>query len=378
MATGIIERHFAEASCLRRLPPIWRHRLLKFTGWLIYLVCCGVFVVGTMEIYVRTVVLRQNFRYFDIHSGRVPAHSLQPTYQVKGITIRSGRREVLPRGARAQRAAMLGDSVTFGTGVDDSSNWTELLQAGQSAWDIYNFGVPGYGLVEVTNTLNRLLMEGSGKKKWDLVVYCYNLNDPYPAMQGYLPLLTTPASRITTFDEYQGYRGVMTLFAKDHLKSLICLRSALRLDSANRETAMVVNDTEADIQRMVKLRSVQRTYHTFRKVYSNPMVATEIIRALARMKGQVEQQGGQFAVTIFYDYLVMANHDQALHKQIAKLFESAGVRFVDSWELCEAHHRDVKFYADPGHPGIVGNALLARLFQDQLLQLAPNLNKRNP
>ena len=383
MTTGIIERYFSGASWLGRLPPKHRRCFVKFTGWLIYLFCCAVFVVGSMEVYVRFFVINQNFRYFEIHPSRVPAHSLQETYQKEGITIRSGRRELLPRGAREQRVALLGDSVTFGVGVEDSANWTELLQAGQKEWDVYNYGVPGYGIVEVTNTLNGLLASRLGKK-WDLVVYCYNLNDPYPAMQGHLPLLTTPANRITTFDEYQGYRGMLTLFVKDHLKSLIVLRSALRLDSANREAALVVTDvtgsalgSEDQIRRMATARAFQQTYHTFQKVYTNPLVAAEITQSLARMKAQVEQQGGQFVVTIFYDYLVMANNNQALHARVVSLIESSGVRFVDSYELCQTHCHDTAFYADPGHPGVQGNALLAGFLLDNLFQTAPKAAPRN-
>ncbi len=47
--------------------------------------------------------------------------------------------------AGAPRVALLGDSITFGTGVDDAETFASLL-ASRERWTVGNFAVPGWGL----------------------------------------------------------------------------------------------------------------------------------------------------------------------------------------------------------------------------------------
>jgi hypothetical protein len=51
------------------------------------------------------------------------------------------------------RIAFVGDSVTFGLGVDDAETWVNLLAANHPAWDVVNAGVAGYNSYAVRLTI---------------------------------------------------------------------------------------------------------------------------------------------------------------------------------------------------------------------------------
>jgi hypothetical protein len=51
------------------------------------------------------------------------------------------------------RIAFVGDSVTFGLGVDDAETWVNLLAMNHPAWDVVNAGVAGYNSYAVRLTI---------------------------------------------------------------------------------------------------------------------------------------------------------------------------------------------------------------------------------
>jgi len=62
-------------------------------------------------------------------------------------------RNVPDNGVGACRIIFLGDSVTFGLGVDDDETWANQLAARHPAWDVVNAAVPGYNSSAVRDTL---------------------------------------------------------------------------------------------------------------------------------------------------------------------------------------------------------------------------------
>jgi len=72
-----------------------------------------------------------------------------------------------------KRIVVLGDSYTFGTGVEFKDIFTKRLEAALNGVEVIGFGVPGY------NTTNELatLREVAARFKPDLVIVGYVLND---------------------------------------------------------------------------------------------------------------------------------------------------------------------------------------------------------
>lgn len=59
--------------------------------------------------------------------------------------ITANHSRVVPDNAAGNcRIAFVGDSVTFGLGVDDGATWVNLVAAQHPAWDVVNASVPGY------------------------------------------------------------------------------------------------------------------------------------------------------------------------------------------------------------------------------------------
>ncbi len=76
------------------------------------------------------------------------------------------------------RIAALGDSVTFGSGVQRDRGWVDVLEGllarGASPVEVLNFGVPGYHVGQIAESLGARALAYEP----DLVLYAYVLNDP--------------------------------------------------------------------------------------------------------------------------------------------------------------------------------------------------------
>lgn len=103
-----------------------------------------------------------------------------PTFliQVNGDGLRGP--EIEPKGTFVRRIAVLGDSTTFGHGVEYRETYSavlqELLNAADSHWSyqVLDFGVSGYSTRDEAVVLRQKVPRFDP----DLVVVGYNLNDP--------------------------------------------------------------------------------------------------------------------------------------------------------------------------------------------------------
>lgn len=116
------------------------------------------------------------------------AYELRPgssgTYPDVSVVVNSiglrGPEPVEPRPARSLRIAAIGDSVTFGLGVEESATWPRELERVLRAErpdlrvEVENYGVCGYTTVDESLVLEaKALARGA-----DVVVVGYCLNDP--------------------------------------------------------------------------------------------------------------------------------------------------------------------------------------------------------
>jgi lysophospholipase L1-like esterase len=90
-------------------------------------------------------------------------------------------RRVPANGRGHCRIAFVGDSVTFGLGVDDAATWVNLLAAQHPTWDVVNAGVAGYNSYAVRLTIADTVA--------DVYVYLITANDA--EYQQFHPVVTT-------------------------------------------------------------------------------------------------------------------------------------------------------------------------------------------
>jgi len=93
---------------------------------------------------------------------------------------------------------ILGDSLTFGWGVDDKDTWANIL-AQQTACQVINAGVPAYNIWEILATYHAY--PGA-----DLYIYLLIDNDADRDADK-MPLATKPSSAILTYLNYMRYLG---------------------------------------------------------------------------------------------------------------------------------------------------------------------------
>lgn len=106
--------------------------------------------------------------------------------------LSDGTRFVPDTHPAACRIALVGDSVTFGHGVNDGETWANALARAFPAVQILNAGVNGYNAVQVRATIETLPADG--------YFYLLIANDADPAWRWPLPAPTP------------GYRAVLPMY----------------------------------------------------------------------------------------------------------------------------------------------------------------------
>lgn len=330
-------------------------------------VLLGVLVVLIpLELLVRGYILVRSFSYLEVRRDEFPFFSLCERYETSGVTIRNSRREYYKRGNRPQKVAFVGDSVTFGHGAVDRETYVELMQAGQDTFDAYNFGVPGYGLPEVANVIDRIAEGG----QFEAIVYTYGFNDVYPAMAGYLSLLTSSETRFATIEEFGGVKGRIKLFVKDHLKSGVLLRDMTRR-VFHGTRSMVPGDgsrgCEEDIRVMARAAPFAQSYYALGVMYDDRELVQKLERVLVGLKRSVESSGAAFIVVIHYDYLLVERSGEFFEAAMDGVLARGKIRYVDTYPLYRDGFRTCGFYSDPTHLGVAGQRRLSNLVQEEVL-----------
>lgn len=160
------------------------------------------FGLGLAEIEVRTLdvgphILALNHGIFRLSDDPRLRYELAPNATDGETTISSAglrdREFSLAKPPGVFRIACIGDSITFGFGLPAADSYPKRLEnllnaccaATNQHYEVMNFGVPGYNLKEIAETLRSRVP----KYKPDLVVYGYCLNDPQECSLEFLKLL---------------------------------------------------------------------------------------------------------------------------------------------------------------------------------------------
>jgi lysophospholipase L1-like esterase len=148
--------------------------------WLIYSVGCFMMIILLLEILLRVFDPWGAITYFTdgntVSSLYIPVGRRdvlpqgQYRYPTWTATIRSDYTRYVPDNGRgACRVAFVGDSVTFGLGVNDAETWVNLLARQHPEWTVINAGISGYNSYGV-----RLTIEATTA---DVYVYLISPND---------------------------------------------------------------------------------------------------------------------------------------------------------------------------------------------------------
>ena len=119
---------------------------------------------------------------YELRPGADVEHS-PPRQKPKRVRVNSrgmrGPDVALEKPEGVLRIAVLGDSTTFGYGVEEDETYSSFLQrflnaAGRRRFEVLNFGVTGYCTRDEAIVLEQRVAEFAP----DLIVLGYNLNDP--------------------------------------------------------------------------------------------------------------------------------------------------------------------------------------------------------
>jgi hypothetical protein len=327
--------------------------------WLIYGVGVILMVGASAEWFTRHYLIARDFSYLHVVPSEFPFFRLKDNFSDEEITIRNGRREKAVRGGRSHRIAFIGDSNTFGIGSTDDRTYEERLQAAQSKYDIYNFGVPGYGLPEITAVADRIVRDN----KYDYIIYNYNFNDVFVAMAGTLPLLTTAETRIPIS---YSFRGRLKLFLKDHWKSGVVVLHPLwlKLNGDRYRVAERESKVRSEVDGTPVLdATIAKMYRKFDDVYSDPSVVDIVKKSFLHLQKVAEANGARFLVVPHYDRPFFSRFDGTLHQKLIRILDETKVSYLDLYDQYAQHYLEHTFFhgiGDPGHLGDAGNALVAQ------------------
>jgi hypothetical protein len=260
---------------------------------------------------------------------------------------------------RKLKIAFVGDSVTFGSGVNDHENYVEFIQRKQLHFDAYNYGVPGYGIIEVEETVENII-----KDNFDIVIYTYNFNDIHPMTVGYLSLLMKADTRFASIDQFQGNWGIIKLFLKDHFKAafvfrdLILNKSIFLMEKISQEA--VFEDEPPvmcydDLVIHMKNEGHQQLLSLWEKMYSTPLLLEKLNDRFSSMNSKTTSAHVDFFVLVFYDFHIMEQDGQFFHEIINDVLARSKVKTIDTYSFFERYYKECTFYSDIGHPGKLGN-----------------------
>jgi len=332
-----------------------------------------------LEFYCRHLAINDN-PWISVNHKRVPAFQLKesvPWSSNSKIGVRSGG---TARGNRKQKIAVVGDSVTYCMGIGTPSCFVDLMQNGQGKADVYNFGVPGYGVTEIKQVLG----EVERAEKFETVVYVYNVNDVYDAMPVLLTLAVNPKTRFASIYEYLpgwGARAKSLLLDYFKLPFVLFYYAAARMPELPSSQAPVVPSVapseppvtpaasstvavppapalscfEERKKHALASWAFNRTWPAVKRMYSDPKIQNKLTAEIAAMRGIVEANGGRFVVVPFFDFAFLIEDSREVHNNLISAVKKSGAEVLDLYpqfakagEECSFYLPDLAHFDAPG------------------------------
>ncbi len=278
---------------------------------------------------------------------------------------------VRPKQPGVVRIACIGDSVTFGYGVDDPDTFPRHLERQLNArcaeegrrFEVYNFGVTGYNATQVAAALRTYALNCDP----DLVIYGYCLNDP----SGYSVEMAGVLRKLTSAD-YRYYRAWTDrgrrLLARSRAWLLMRYAWDSFGDEAHRTALPQSNSPQPDWQRTSPLQYYQALHESPEPWSRVPVAFADIAAATA--------PGDVPAYVALFPFLqdLQAHPFEEIHRRVGAAAEAAGLSVVDLAPpfIDAARASDEPLGVDRLHPTARGHAVaaaavIARLRHDGFL-----------
>jgi len=344
------------------------------TAGLVIAAAIAVMLLATAEVVVRLVFPQVNFR--GVERGLfAPApwpggYANAPGFagRVFGATAstdehgfradRTGHRSFDP--AR-ESVLVLGDSVTFGVGVEDGRTFADLLAAAWPQSNVINAAVIGYGLEDYDAALPALLGANSGALQVREIILGICLNDGLPS------------SKVEILAQVANERGQPAAASPQTPSDGMLARAVAAVNAFLRERSKLY------LAAKTLVRDTPRTYFLAdRAFYDDPAAVERALRRLDSIVDTLSKQGVRLTVVVFpYAYQLRTPDDPSLWLPQRLILDHLAQKGVPSLDLAEALRRDHAatgrpfsayfLFDDPMHLSAAGHEVVARA----LLEMRP-------
>ena len=272
------------------------------------------------------------------------------------------------------RIACIGDSITFGFGLDAADSYPKRLEHLLNAYgatsnrhfEVLNFGVPGYNLREIAENLQTRVL----KFQPDLVLYGYCLNDPQGVSLEFMNLLANLTSAGQKFVCPPPADGFLVKHSRLWRLAVYTLR---RSTTQGRTMGNGKVNATADPENIAIQKSAEVPYFT--DLYASPEGRQTLETSLDAIASACAAQQVPVYVFVFplMDHLE-AYPLAALHQQVAQLCRARSFHVYDLTDDFRdfQHHLRSKEYLDAIHPAeptdcFTAFVMLSHLLQDSML-----------
>ncbi len=285
------------------------------------------------------------------------------------------------------RLAIVGDSVAQCVSLDFSLCFSEVIQNEQNRFDVFNFGVVGYGIPEIEVVLN----EVAASQAFNAALYVVNVNDVIDAMAVLLALKRDRRDRFANYYAYVGTPvGHLKKFLIDWFKFPLVAHYYLSpyFTGEKRvvESTLPPTPTASDPKNQTApqeakqdcARQLEKVKHTFDKtypilesIYADPAVQKKLVEHLKGMNERLAAKNVKFVATLFLDYYFL-QAPSAIPNIVKKAAEEAGVTYLDPAETFRGWAGRCSLYTDLAHTSVEGSRIYGERLIPQLTRLIGN------
>ena len=312
-----------------------------------------------------------------VHSSNIVTHHTTPDYRIKvqtnSLGIRGDKEITFTKPANVFRVLLLGDSFTFGYGVDVEQTYGALIEStlrekGINA-EVINLGVSGFGTAEELVMLNKRGL----KFDPDLVIVGFCRNDHLNNVLSLLYVIDNSGQLVRKNEEYLpaikerdflysfalyrflAERSHLLYFVREKISTIVMQNIRNRnIQVINADTGKIVTKDKA----IIKEKERQLTAALLDEI-KRTCVNNNINFCILDIPG-----GKQFTSSLPYDNLTFVNRDEIIDP--APVFKN------------ESANKKLYWTQSAGHWTPEGHKIASELLVDWILAQYPHLLPKTP
>lgn len=182
----------------------WFSSLTRGLAWLLYVAIVSAAMIIAAEFAVRALYPQINFQGTDaslFQPGRfgdslgLKADATGVSFGITVYTDARGFRKLQPPASTTDELLLIGDSVTFGVGVETKDTFAHRIQSANPGTRVVNTGVMGYSTLNYLDVIRHLV---SNNTTVGTVLLFFCLNDVYGKLVE-IPAAESPRERLLAF-----------------------------------------------------------------------------------------------------------------------------------------------------------------------------------